>query len=1142
MATDLGRVKSTAASKYDALVAAQLKQAETRIRMLDLTAGLLGFAALSMAYIVGMVLCDSKFLLSSHTRQLALYVFLAGSAVYLFFAVFRPLWLRVNPYYAARQVEQQLPHAKNSIVNWVDLHEQPLPPAIHGALSQRAAKDLSRINLDQAISGRRTAWMGGLAGLFTLAFLASYFLLGPAPFLSLLKRTFNPFETVDISTRTRLTLLRPEDGNATVTVGHGVNFAVDVSGKVPDPKATDAVKLLYRYEEGDPWLERRLVQEPSGEWTTSLSALEVRNGFWYQITGGDAATKEYRIGVRAAPAILDFLATYHFRPYVARLDEVRRERALKALRGTEVLLRVRTNRILREGRLEFERNRREGDIAPPVALVRGEVDTQEPHTLLIRFIINEDGKYRLYFTSTDSEVYSDPLAYPVIGIPDQPPTVELTRPGQDLHLPADALVHLEGKASDDIGVQSLVLRMRVIGGDKLRGQPYRSDEQLRLADGGYPRAVEYKDFVDLSRVQNEDGRQVSLRGGMELEYWLEASDACDYPHSHVAESKHYRIFLINPEKNDPKKIQEKEQAEKEKKQHEQKQDQKLQQENHERQQQRQEQQARNKEEENKNKDADQGAAGEKAQPPEGQQANNSESKGKSGQQESKDGPSAPNNSEQKNELSTEDQKIEEQIKKALERKQAAENGKGEAKPDKSNSSEGKGEPSNKANGSDEAGDKSKDADKESGRQNAKQTGASNEKGQPQAGSGSSQNNDKNDKSDQKSDLRTQAAKADKGKSEVRSPSEDSKSGTDSQTSKEAGQDKKKSMDPSPDSATDVSKPADGKEQQTKGTDGHKDDNKAEQRQGHSASKDEPSSRSQVKPDAGQSKNEKLDKGKETGKPDASDSARKATVKDIEDLDSSLKSKDAHERAKAKQQLQRIAEEATDPDVRKKASETLEKAGKPDGASAGKMPKNDRDSAGKSSAERKEGEQSDGPKGTDSSGDMKDSKNTNSGQKDGQDNKGRRGSSSDEGRQEPQTSSDGTPGGGGDRRSGKGGPDTLPSPPKQPDKPRDHRAALMQLEEFAKRVNKDILKDAGVSEEAWKRYLEAKRKLLTPSEKLRPERPSAPQQAHQLPSMGGRTIQSAASGQDDAHGPDRGQPPPGYRDAFREFTRQMSKNK
>lgn len=115
--------------------------------------------------------------------------------------------------------------------------------------------------------------------------------------------------------------------------------------------------------------------------------------------------------------------------------------------------------------------------------------------------------------------------------------------------------------------------------------------------------------------------------------------------------------------------------------------------------------------------------------------------------------------------------------------------------------------------------------------------------------------------------------------------------------------------------------------------------------------------------------------------------------------------------------------------------------------------------------------------------------------------------------------------------------------KEPNQPRAHRAAQMQLEDFAKKVNKDILKDAGVSEEAWKKYLESKRKQLGAREnQQRPDTVTAPQQANRLPSMGGRTIQPTISEQDKTSGPERGQPPPGYRDPFREFTRKMSSEK
>ncbi|HWG44395.1 MAG TPA: DUF4175 family protein [Gemmataceae bacterium] len=1150
MATDLGRVKPASNSKYDAFIASQLARAESRIRLLDLTAALLGFAALSLAYIVGMVLCDSRLELSQHTRQLSLYAFLAISAVYLFFMVIRPLRLRVNPYYAARQVEQLLPGAKNSIVNWVDLHAQPLPPAIRGALGQRAAKDLSHVDLESAISGRRAAWMGGAAALCVAAFVVSFLLLGPSPFFSLLARAFNPFGQVGVSTRTQLTLLKPAGGNTTVTVGRGVNFVVEVAGKRPDPKADDAVKLLYRYDEGEPWLERRLLPETNREWTTSLSAIEVKNGLWYKITGGDAATEEYRVSVRAAPAITYFLAMYHFRPYTARADEIRRERELKELRGTEVLLRVHTNRALRDGRLEFEG--KDG-----LKIVPGEVTAEEPQTLFVRFVLNEEGKYRLNFTSTESEAYSDPVSYPVVVIPDKPPTVELTKPGQDIRLPTDALLHLEGRASDDFGVKSLLLRMQIVGGGKLQGQPYRSDDKLRLAGGGYPRDVEYKDFVELSRVQSEEGRPFALHAGMELEYWLEAGDACDYPQPNIAESKHYRVMLTEPENNAAKRQQEKKQAEQSKKQHEDKQDQKRQQENQERQQERKEQEARNKE-------AEQGAKGEQSQPKDGDKQGEQQNAGddKKGQQNDSD-----------NKLSQKEQETEKAIEDALKKQEQQQ---GEAKPDKGDQGEGKAAPQNKPNSGDEAGEKSEGEGKEAGQQGARETGEG--KGQPQTGSDASQGEGKGDNQPNPMPGDKGEAKGDKpmnqpgsgqvgegkGKPDKAPQQGEGKAGGNPQEGKNAGEGKPQPMGQGQDSAKGDGKPVDPKGQQAgqegageakdnvrgntrseaKGTGDNKDDGKAEVKQRGSTPKGDASAQGESKPSTGSAEGEKTAQGE--SKPDAGAQARNATTKDISDLVKALEGQDGKQREAAKQKLEQITKQARDPQAREKAEDALKQAGQPDGASEGKPPQPGKSSSSKPMGEGKDGKD-DGSKDAGTSkpgdGDKKQGEGDAKGQEGGQGNKGQKNSS---GEGKSRNAEGGNTPGGGTHRSGDNNHGTGGDPqaaPKKPSKPGEHRAAQMQLEDFAKKVNKQILKDAGVSEEAWKKYLEAKRKQLSPPEKLHTDTPASPQQATQLPSIGGRTIQPPSSGQDtDTHGPDRGQPPPGYRDSFRKFTEQMSKKK
>src|SRR5207249_1984135 len=111
---------------------------------------------------------------------------------------------------------------------------------------------------------------------------------------------------------------------------------------------------------------------------------------------------------------------------------------------------------------------------------------------------------------------------------------------------------------------------------------------FELANGGYPMVLEYKDFVDLATIKDKDGKQVDLKPGNVLEYWLEAEDACDYPDGkpNVGQSKHYKVQIATSVKESERQKLEKQRAGAEQQQHEKKQDKKLDEENAERQKQR----------------------------------------------------------------------------------------------------------------------------------------------------------------------------------------------------------------------------------------------------------------------------------------------------------------------------------------------------------------------------------------------------------------------------------------------------------------------------------------------------------------------------------------------------------------------------
>lgn len=572
--------KTQAATRYDAVVEAQLGKARQRIRSLDVAVAVLGLLAGTMAYGLVMTVLDRWLGLSPLTRQLAFAGFALAALTYLGCFVVRPLTRRINPYFAARQIEQTIPGAKNSVVNWLDLQDQNLPSAIRGAVSHRAAKDLQKASLDQAISGRRAIGAGGAVGAMLLAVIVLFVAVGPAQFFSYLKRNFSPFGFAgSVPTRTAITILHPDPPDTAVPDGRSVTFTVHVAGLVPDARRPDALKLLYRYRQNDPYEARPLeVENPHDgrRWVTTIPAFQVQNGFWYRISGGDDQTDEYRVDVRSQPLITRYEAIYHYRPYLHYPDSTQNDPNLKALRGTEVTLLVRTNRAVKEGRLELEKAKR----TLPAELV-----ADDPTALRFRLVLEQDDRYRIFFTSTDGETNVEPMAYTIDVIPDYPPQVKLTRPEEGaITLAANATLNVEGSASDDIGVKGLALRMQVVDGPELLPKVYREGKSFQLTGGGYPQMLEYLDAIELGKVKDKEGKPFPLKPGMVIEYWLEASDNCDFPGPNVASSKPRKKLTIGEPEMDQQRLDEqRQQAQQQKKQHEAKQDERISKEDQERQ-------------------------------------------------------------------------------------------------------------------------------------------------------------------------------------------------------------------------------------------------------------------------------------------------------------------------------------------------------------------------------------------------------------------------------------------------------------------------------------------------------------------------------------------------------------------------------
>ena len=497
---------------------------EQRIRTLDLTASLLVFVAGTLAYAAAVVLLDRWLDLAPFVRQTACVVYLLTSAVYLTVFVVLPLSRRINPYFAARQLETTLPGAKNSVINWLDLRDEELPSAIRGAVGQRAAKDLGRADVEKAVNAKRTYGAATVAAVCALAFLIVFFVLGPGLFLGYMGRAFAPFGAsgkTSLPTATRITVVKPADGNAVVPDDRPCEMLVRVDGRVPNPKGADALRMLFRYQPTAAYQQRLLEPDDGGRSGATLAAIEVQDGFWYKIAGGDAETPEYR--VRLTPRVVDFKAVYQFRPYLARANETRLdERRIDAVRGTAVDVTVHVNRDVKDGWLQFEN-------AKGVAVTHGVGLPNDPQGFVVHLTLDESSQYRVCFTAADGEKFVEPQAYPLIAVPDKAPVVALTKPvelkekpGWVSSLHANDLLELEGRATDDIGVAEMWLNLKVEKGPVLPRQAYRSPKAFQLPHGGNPTSVDYKDFVDLAKVRSPADPTFVVRPGMVLEYWLSA--------------------------------------------------------------------------------------------------------------------------------------------------------------------------------------------------------------------------------------------------------------------------------------------------------------------------------------------------------------------------------------------------------------------------------------------------------------------------------------------------------------------------------------------------------------------------------------------------------------------------------------------
>lgn len=517
----------------------QLEKARRQIKTTDLLTAATVAAVFVLAYLLLFVLCDHWLIpggVPYWARLVGLVVGLVCLGTWLGLKLFWPWFKMVSGLFAAKEVERSEPGLRNNLLNWVDLQRagRPVDPAVLRAIERRAAVQLTKIDVAQAID-HRPLLRSGYALLATVALFCIYTLWSPKSVGPSLWRVL-PLTETPAPTRTVIRDVKP--GDARVLARSMLEVTVELGGIIPPE-----VKLLYTTEDlkfqNEPvFLKPDLEGSPrfrgllAGEQGQGL----LRN-LHYRIEAGDAVSRSYRVVVEQPPSAKVQQARIIPPAYTRLPEDPVQGGNFRGWEGSQVELTATANMPVHTATVQFldEPNGKPTGEEEPVLISEG---TQLVSRWKLQF--RADGTYPKYYRlqcqTADGRKDPAPLVYQYDILRDLPPEIALLSPDDDVTLPANAVLPLLAEARDpDFELGPVTLHLEREGQNLFR--------ETLLTGGTSSARITY----DLSLGV------LNLKPGDELKLYLEAQDNRQ-PRRNRRQTPPLRIHIEEP--TTPQRVQE----------------------------------------------------------------------------------------------------------------------------------------------------------------------------------------------------------------------------------------------------------------------------------------------------------------------------------------------------------------------------------------------------------------------------------------------------------------------------------------------------------------------------------------------------------------------------------------------------------
>lgn len=426
--------------------------------------------------------------------------------------------------HTARVLEARDAHLGSKLINILQLRDQAndesLAPltrnlarmAIDGYSAELDGVDLQQLARTDGVrsEAKRSAyWFAGFGALLLLC-------SGVAKTEFL--RYLDPFGDHPPYSFTQIEIRDPGIDDAQVVYGQNLMVTAKTTGHHPgelflsyhSPAAPERVTTLPMFDKGD----KGFTQQIEGV-TTDL-VLVAHNKKWHSLS------KQRRVRVILTPKLDSAFVKVTPPAYTGLKTDERplQFKTLKALAGTELTFRLRSNRPLTEGQVELVRAPGDSEVFAMVPSAENEVSGT--------ITAKESGRLAFTLVDRDGHPSQESWECALQVTHDLEPDIQITNPPGDSFVAMDFIIEALIEANDDYGVKTVRIHQALNG-------VY-----------GEPRATKYETVTRNAReTLNLDLKTMDLKSGDTITLFAEAVDTA--PEPHLARSQTVTLTVITVE-------------------------------------------------------------------------------------------------------------------------------------------------------------------------------------------------------------------------------------------------------------------------------------------------------------------------------------------------------------------------------------------------------------------------------------------------------------------------------------------------------------------------------------------------------------------------------------------------------------------